>query len=204
MALNSVSRGVRVRPVTDDDLPAILELHAELRDQLLPVEGPGRVRMSPTSRRGLEDRYRDAIADPTRHLVLAVTASGSTEQVLGMAMLSVASANELLDIPAVHVTHAVVAGTHRKRGAGKALVAAAAAFAEERGIEQLVVSVHPGSRDAARFFARLGFAPLAVRRTAPVAVVRRRLSALERISESVPRRRSVRTSTLGRTVRTRS
>ena len=46
-----------------------------------------------------------------------------------------------------------VAGTHRKRGAGKALVAAAAAFAEERGIEQLVVSVHPGSRDAARFFA---------------------------------------------------
>jgi hypothetical protein len=34
------------------------------------------------------------------------------------------------------------------------------------------VSVHPGSRDANRFFARLGFAPMAVRRVAPVAVVR--------------------------------
>jgi len=63
---------------------------------------------------------------------------------------------------------------------------------------------HPGSREAARFFARLGLRPVAVRRTAPVAVVRRRLSALERLSDAVPRRRSVRSSTLGRTVRTRS
>ena len=47
------------------------------------------------------------------------------------------------------------------------------------GVEQLVVSVHPGSRDANRFFARLGFAPLAVRRTAPVAAVRRRLGQAE-------------------------
>jgi len=195
---------VRVRPVTEDDLPAILELAAELREQLLPVEGGGRGRPSTAGRSGLEDRYRDAVADPTRHVVLAVSGSGANEQVLGMAILSVATTNELLDLSSVHMTHAVVAGRHRKRGAGKALVAAAAAFAEERGIEQLVVSVHPGSREAARFFARLGLRPVAVRRTAPVAVVRRRLSALERLSDAVPRRRTVRTSTLGRTVRTRS
>ena len=73
------------------------------------------------------------------------------------------------------MSHAVVADRHRRRGAGRALVAAAAAFAEERGLDQLVVSVHPGSREANRFFARLGFAPLAVRRSAPVAAVRRRL-----------------------------
>lgn len=179
---------VRVRPVTVDDLPILMELGEELRDQLLPAEGSSRGRGA-THRGALEQRYRDAIADPDRHLVLAVEPSeGGIEVVLGMAMLTVASANALLDIPAVHVTHAVVAGERRRRGAGRALVAAAAAHAEERGIEQLVVSVNPASRDAARFFARLGFAPLAVRRTAPVAVVRRRLALGERCAETPARR----------------
>lgn len=108
-----------------------------------------------------------------------------------MALFSVAPANALLDTPALHVSHAVVADRHRRRGAGKALVAAAAAFAEERGLEQVVVSVNPGSRDANRFYARLGFAPLAVRRVAPTAVVRRHLHGGEaRPVEHVVRRRS--------------
>ena len=184
---------VRVRPVTEDDLPALLALGEELREQLLPVETGGRGRAS-AGRSALEQRYRDAVADPDRHLVVAVEGPEGGEQVLGMALLSVASTNALLDIPAVHVTHSVVAGRHRKRGAGKALVSAAAAFAEERGIEQLVVSVHPGSRDAARFFARLGFAPMAVRRAAPVSVVRRRLALVDRPAESLTRRRTIRPS----------
>jgi hypothetical protein len=50
--------------------------------------------------------------------------------------------------------------------------------------------VHPGSRDANRFFARLGFAPMVVRRVAPVAVVRRHLSQGEaRPVDHVVRRR---------------
>ncbi|HUR50720.1 MAG TPA: GNAT family N-acetyltransferase [Mycobacteriales bacterium] len=188
---------VRVRPVTEDDLTALLELAEELREQLLPGEAAGRGRPTPAGRSALEQRYRDAIADPDRHLVLAVQGPDDAEQVLGMALLSVAPTNALLDVPAVHVTHAVVAGRHRRRGAGKALVAGALAFAEERGIDQLVVSVHPGSRDAARFFARLGFAPLAVRRTAPVAVVRRRLAAGERVVEPLSRRHLVRPPAVG-------
>ena len=48
-------------------------------------------------------------------------------------------------------------------------MAAAPRLRRGAGIEQLVISVDPGSRDSARFFARLGFVPLAVRRTAPVA-----------------------------------
>ncbi|MCU1623942.1 MAG: family N-acetyltransferase, partial [Frankiales bacterium] len=120
--------------------------------------------------------------------VLAVGGKEAEPEVaLGMALFTVSTANALVDIPAVHMSHAVVADKHRKRGAGKALVAAAAAFAEEQGIEQLVVSVHPGSRDAARFFARLGFAPQAVRRTAPVSVVRRRLNAGDRTVERIVR-----------------
>lgn len=182
---------VRVRPVTLDDLPALLDLGNELRDQVLPIESGSRSRSaSMAGRAALSLRYAEAIADPSRHLVLAVGGKeGASEEPLGMALFTVASANALLDIPAVHVSHAVVSDRHRRRGAGKALVAAAASFAEERGIDQLVVSVHPGSRDAARFFARLGFAPLAVRRTAPVSVVRRRLSLADRTGEHLGRRR---------------
>jgi ribosomal protein S18 acetylase RimI-like enzyme len=184
---------VHVRPATEVDLPALLTFGAELRDSVLPAaNGGGRLRCTPAAAKALlESRYREALADDERHLVVATDGDG---EVIGMALLTLASANSLVDCPAVHMSHAVVAERHKRRGAGKALVAAAAAFAEERRIEQLVVSVHPGSRDANRFFARLGFAPLAVRRIAPVGVVRRRLSdpdtrGIDAVTARRPRRR---------------
>jgi len=182
---------VRVRPATADDLPALLAFGEELREQLSPAVDGKRVRTTPAAgRTGLESRYLDALNDPDRHLVVAVTEDDAK---LGMALFTIAPANALLDTPALHVSHAVVADRHKRRGAGRALVAAAATFAEEHGLDQVVVSVHPGSRDANRFFARLGFAPLAVRRVAPTAVVRRRLASADtRIVEHVVRRRSMR------------
>ncbi len=181
---------VRVRPATLADLPVLLELGKELRDLLLPVEAASRTRGTVASQAALAQRYAEAVEDPERHLVLAIGGrEGAAEEPLGMAVFVLTSVTPLLDTPAVHVSHAVVADRHRRRGAGKALVAAAAAYAEERGIEQLVVSVHPGSREAARFFARLGFAPTAVRRTAPVSVVRRRLAVDVRLPEQLIRRR---------------
>ncbi|MCW2667999.1 MAG: family N-acetyltransferase, partial [Frankiales bacterium] len=180
---------VRVRPATAEDLPVLLAFGEELRDQLLPVSegtkrGPGAVACT---RSVLEARYAEALADPDRHLVIAVD---DQDEPLGMALFAIGPANALLDLPAVHMSHAVVSNRSKRRGAGKALVAAAAALAEERGIEQLVVSVNPGSRDANRFFARLGFAPLAVRRAAPVAVVRRSLASADvRPADHVVRRR---------------
>jgi ribosomal protein S18 acetylase RimI-like enzyme len=179
---------VRVRPATVEDVPAMLAFGEELREQLGPSIDRKRVRTTPAaSRAGLAARYTEALADPDRHLVLAVA---DDDLPLGMALFTVAPANALLDTPALHVSHAVVADRHRRRGAGKALVAAAAGFAEERGLDQVVVSVHPGSRDANRFFARLGFAPLAVRRVAPTTVVRRRLQSSDAPpAEHVARRR---------------
>jgi ribosomal protein S18 acetylase RimI-like enzyme len=179
---------VRVRPATAEDLSAIVSFAEELREQVGSVVDRKRGRLSPAaSRAGLESRYREALGDPERHLVVAVA---DDDAPLGMALFTVGPANALLDTPAVHVSHAVVADRHKRRGAGKALVAAAASFAEERGLDQVVVSVHPGSREANRFFARLGFAPLAVRRAAPTAVIRRRLQSGDpRPVEHVVRRR---------------
>ena len=178
---------VRVRPATPQDLPALLAFGEELREQVVQGES-GRLRGA-AGRPAVETRYLEAIADPSRHLVLAVGGKeGELEEPLGMALFTVASANALLDLPAVHMSHAVVSDRHRRRGAGKALVAAATSYAEEQGIDQLIVSVHPQSRDANRFFARLGFAPLAVRRVAPVALVRRRLLLGDRAVDHVVRR----------------
>ena len=181
---------LRVRPATRDDIPALLAFGDELRDAVLPSspEVGGRPRGTPAAARALlEQRYLEALDDPARHLVVVVN---DAEEPLGMALLTIASANALLDLPAVHMSHAVVADRHKRRGAGKALVAAAASYAEAHGLDQIVVSVHPGSRDANRFFARLGFAPLAVRRVAPVPVVRRRLAQVEsRPTDHVVRRR---------------
>lgn len=175
-----------VRPATEADLPALLALGDELREQLLPGDASRAQRGAPTARQGLEARYTEALADRRRHLVVVVDG----EEILGMAMLTVAPTNALLDQVAAHMSHAVVADRHRRKGAGRALVAAAAAFAEERGLEQIVVAVHPGSREANRFFARLGFAPLAVRRTSSVAAVRRRLAEGDvRVVDHVVRRR---------------
>ena len=178
-----------MRPATAEDLPAMLGFGEELRDQLGPTADRKRSRLgSAAGRAGLENRYVEALDDPQRHLVVAVA---DDDAPLGMALFTVAPANALLDAPALHVSHAVVADRHKRRGAGKALVAAAAAFAEERGLDQVVVSVNPGSRDANRFFARLGFAPIAVRRVAPTAVIRRRLQCSDAPPvEHVVRRRS--------------
>ncbi|MCY7363839.1 MAG: GNAT family N-acetyltransferase [Frankiaceae bacterium] len=184
-----------MRPATVEDVPALLAFGDELRDALLPSPPQAvRPRGTPAGTRALlEQRYLEALDDPERHLVVVVN---EAEEQLGMALFTVASANALVDLPAVHMSHAVVADRHKRRGAGKALVGAAASFAEARGLEQIVVSVHPGSRDANRFFARLGFAPLAVRRVAPVAVVRRRLAQADRPVDLVVRRRPRRSTRL--------
>lgn len=173
--------GVHVRPADAHDLDTVLRLTEQLRDELLHTR-------SRTPGRTAAERYAEVLADPTCEIALAVTGSGESELVLGMAVLSIARSNALLEQSSVHVTHVVVSSDHRRRGAGRALMLRATAFAEEQGVEQLVVSVPPGSREAARFFARLGLVPISVRRTAPVALVRRRLSTAERAGEPAVRR----------------
>ncbi len=161
---------LQVRPAVPGDLHALMQLGDELRDRLLPASTRTEV-----ARQHLADRYAACLADVTRHLVV-VEGDG---EVLGMGLMTIGPTHALLDTPAVHLSHAVVAGKARRRGVGQALVASAATYAERYGVEQLVVVVQPGARDANRFLARLGFAPVDVRRAADVSLVRRRLRAAQ-------------------------
>ena len=63
---------VRVRPATSEDVPALLAFGAELRDRLLPPPDSKRSRAAAAARSSLDVRYLEALADPDRHLVVAV------------------------------------------------------------------------------------------------------------------------------------
>ena len=159
---------VRVREARPADIPDLLALWGELRDQAPRRAlrlGGGDPAMN------AESRYVAAMGSPDCRLVVATIG----EEIGGMALLCRTTASTVVDIPAIDMSHVCVARGHQSRGIGRALVAAAAAYAEECGVEQVVVGVFPQHREANRFYARLGFATLTVRRMAPVSTIHRRL-----------------------------
>jgi GNAT superfamily N-acetyltransferase len=156
------------RVATRDDLPVLLSLWEELRQ----VGGRAERAVNPVTAIDVRERLLDVIDDPTCRVVLACLG----ETPVGMAVLHVTRPDPLSDARLVKVAHIVVARTRRHVGVGHTLMAAAADFAAERHVDHVAVSVYPSLRDASRFYARLGFAPVAVRRIAPVAVLRRRLA----------------------------
>jgi GNAT superfamily N-acetyltransferase len=165
------------------DVPSLAALWRELRE----VGGRAERAVNPVAIPDIEERLAATIRDPDCRVVLA-TADG---QPAGMAVLRVSCPDPLSCSQVVQVVHLIVADGMRRRGAGHALVAAAADFADERQVEHLTAGMYPSLRDASRFYARLGFAPVLVQRVAPVAVVRRRLGADDHTrAVDVVRRRS--------------
>jgi ribosomal protein S18 acetylase RimI-like enzyme len=174
-----VSRsGVRVRLATPDDVEALVALAAEAR-VVGPLRSRGAGRRGPD---GIRGRCLRLLEDPDHRVLLAVDDSGA--QVMGAAVVGQDPVAGLLDPPAVYVSALLVSTACRKRGAGRALVAAAAGFAEELGVDSVVVGVAPTGREANRFFARLGFAPLVMRRIAPAAALRRALGPADAVAEA--------------------
>jgi ribosomal protein S18 acetylase RimI-like enzyme len=157
---------VHTRAATPDDIPTLLDLWDELRQ----VGGRAERAVNPMTVVDLPSRLLEVLLDPECRIVLATTADAPA----GMVLLRIVRPDPLSDNEVVHIMHLVVSRAARNHGVGHALVCSAADFAAERHIDHVAASVYPSLRDANRFFARLGFAPVAVRRIAPVAVLRRR------------------------------
>lgn len=156
---------VTVRTATPQDAPVLVELWAELR------ELSGR-QVSLPSVEAVVARLQRVAEDPDSRVVVAVC----DESVVGLAVYALGVVSSLVEATAVSITYLHVRRGERRRGIGAALVAAAAAFADERGADNVVVNVLPQLREANRYYARLGFGPLVVRRVAPTAALRRRLA----------------------------
>lgn len=177
------SRPISVRPAEHDDLDALVGFAG-----LLP-EVPTVRRRRGAGAPAPSERYAAVLDDPARRVLVATDDSGT---ILGMVILALDMTGELLDVPAVRASHLVVHADHRRRGAGHALIAAAAAYAGELGCEHVMLGASPTSRETNRFFARLGFAPVVMRRVATVGGLRRSLGLPEPQQEGRARRRAIR------------
>lgn len=159
---------VRVRDADESDLAMLPEWWDDIR-----MSG---ARKGPLAPPVLDDRLRERIAalrrDPTSR-VLVVQADGEP---VGLAVLRREPLTPLDDAQAVQIAFVHVRDGARRRGAGRALVAAAADFAGAVGAEFVTVAAQPQARDTNRFFARLGFTPVVVRRAVPTAALQRRLA----------------------------
>lgn len=175
-----MGRGVvRVRDAGPEDIDPLLTFAAQVLESAEPGMMSPLVRladgMMEHSRR---ERYARLLADPEHRVVVAMSdGTGSdTESMVGLAVFSVDMISALLTVPVVYVSHVIVPGLDRDRSVGRALVEAATTFAEEIDAEHVIVGVNPAGRETNRFFARLGFSPLIMRRIASVAALRRNLT----------------------------
>ncbi len=113
---------------------------------------------------------------------------------------AIASDNPFGVSPSTEITveHLWVAPDARRLGVAKSLLTAVLAAAERAGCEHVVSNVPTSSRDANRFFARLGFSSTVVRRVVPTSHLRRKLApeTSESGHELLRRRRSLRSRAL--------
>jgi GNAT superfamily N-acetyltransferase len=161
------------RPVVTTRLASVDDLDTlqALWDELRLLGGRAERAMNPSTPVDVRGPLERVLGDPLCRVVLACI----DDLQVGMAVMKVAQPDPLSEATVVNVVHLVVSRTSRHRGIGHALLAAAADFAAEQHIDHIAVSVYPSLRDASRFYARLGFAPVAVRRIASVAGLRRQL-----------------------------
>lgn len=115
---------------------------------------------------------KDAAASPEKRVVV-VEYEG---QLAGAVYLRMTTMSPLNLEPTVQAIHPRVFDHYRRHGVGRTLMEAAASFAEEAGVLHVSTAIPQTSRDANRFMARLGLAPVALYRAAPTALLRSRVS----------------------------
>jgi ribosomal protein S18 acetylase RimI-like enzyme len=164
-----VSRvNVRVRSATSDDVPALVGIVRSVDTGSGPFSGKP---LHDSSEAHLAERFAE-ILESDRVLLLAVEESGAA---VGMLAARSDSTGSVDLTPVLHVTQLMVEPHHRRRGVGRALLAAAVRLAEEQGVEHVLATAAAGSREGNRYLARLGFAPLVVHRIATTSTLRRAL-----------------------------
>jgi GNAT superfamily N-acetyltransferase len=181
-----VPRGpVEVRRAGIDDLDDVLALWAEGREEVTRLG-----RASPTAEQ-VAPRLAMAL-DRGEVEVLLASWEGRPS---GFVILRSTSLTFMMDSPSLSIDQLYVLPDARRHGVARAMLTQVAARAERQGADQIVSTVTPWARDTHRFFARLGFSPLAVRRAVAPPTLRRRLAGESRrgtLEDLLSRRRSLR------------
>lgn len=184
---------MRTRTARLADLPAVLAL---VRQHRAEAHAEDVLTGSPPPAAAAAG-FRRLLGDPGHRVVLAVlpgpnaAAGGADGEVaIGLAVLGVDPLSAILGAPQVTVETFVVHRAHRRQGAGAVLLRAAADYAQETGAAHVVAAVGGHEAERQRFFARMGFAPLATRRIVALDSLTRSLAAWQRswVMPPLPRR----------------
>lgn len=154
---------VEVRSAGVDDASMLLVLVASARSEAGATPRP-------------EPHHRDRLAAALRRSDVEVLVAEVGQEPVGLMVLRVGELVPLSGSSACHVEQLFVHPDWRRRGAARQLLLAAATRSEQQGLGDVVCTVPPSGREAHRFLARLGFAPLVSQRVVPVATLVRRLA----------------------------
>jgi GNAT superfamily N-acetyltransferase len=175
---------VEVRRCTVDDVEEVLALWREAR-----ADADRSSRPMPL------EQLRPRLAAAIQRGEVEVLLARWDGRPAGFVVIRIAPLTLLGETPAVHVEQLFVTPELRRHGIARGLLSGVVARAERECADQVVTGVPPWARDTHRFFARLGFTPLVVRRTVATGVLRRRLtgeSARGAVDDLLSRRRSLR------------
>jgi predicted GNAT superfamily acetyltransferase len=176
---------IDVHRVEVDELGDVLGLWAQGRAEI------SRMGRAPASAEQVATRLTEAVAAGQIEILLARREGRPA----GFVILRETPLTFMVDQPSISIDQLFVAVDERRRGVARAMLAQVASRAERSGAEQIVSSVTPWARETHRFFARLGFAPVIVRRSVTTASLRRRLSGESHrgaLEDLLSRRRSLR------------
>lgn len=178
---------VRVRPAEHADVDQLVGLITAIDTRSAVFDG--RPPADPSVAH-LVERVSEILDEDARTLLVAVDDQAGCNAVVGLLVARMDQIGAIDLTAALHVTHLVVAPKHRRRGVGRTLLAAAVHLADERGVDRVLATAASGSREANRYLARIGFAPLVVHRVASTAALRRSLGIVDAPDRMVVLRRA--------------
>jgi GNAT superfamily N-acetyltransferase len=156
-------RTVGVARATAADLPVLTDLWVAAR-----IDAGASPEVA--ARAGVDGRLELGLAQPNITAYLA--------RLDGLAVGYAITAENLFALgsePEISIEQLYVAQGARRLGVAHALLSGALTQAEHAGCDVIVSNVPAQSRDANRFFARLGFSSVSIRRVASASALRRRL-----------------------------
>ena len=175
---------VTVRPASERDYAGLVSLGEK--------HGAGCVQAASAE---LAKNFLYLLDAPERLVLCAV--DERADEIVGVLVASEDETDAVAPTSALTISYLAVSPAHRRRGAGRALLAGAVREAEDRGVDRIVAAVANNDRDANRYLARLGFATLVVRRATSTAALRRTLGLNEVDDRAQLRRRLVTRSMRG-------
>jgi ribosomal protein S18 acetylase RimI-like enzyme len=161
-----------IRPATQADMDALVTMRLRLQDHMAHAN-PGLLPMSAQGHAALPDRYREALAEATVHVL--VVQARDAEELVGMAVGRIVVREDFVPSHMGRLDDVWVEPSYRRRGICRALVQQLLGFFERCGVQSLVLEYAVGNAEAEHTWRHLGFRPVLTLAHADLGEVKQRL-----------------------------